>query len=1141
MALVSSGQLSMGTIADNKDSASRANLSLSSLSQQFAVGSLVGDVDGSGAGNQTADRNLLAATPYAISEFYDAEYVNEFYDTVVAQLADGTAVTDDGYVDGESGRISFDVNDATLGNSYTAGLKLASDNSVVVSATETETGVGTKTIAFTAPSRDAASNIYYPFVSTGTYENAVGSNIDHYDAIGAVSIDAVSTTTVANTSTDTNITHGRSIADVSSLNDYNWSFVKTAGDGSGVSDGEGSYGTVTSPTSEPTITYRGPGTFTADLRVDGLPSQARNSTTAAQISHRIDYAKAITINNPSSLNEASTITATVAHQGFSSGIDVDLIQASDNSVLLSNDHGTDSRIVAVSNQNQTFTAPAQTATTLSVKVKGFDGSTSATSNAFNIYPLVSQELASGDISVSVDPVIVGANTVLSVANITDNIVGYKWAMTTGAGAMTSNNVQGGDYDGTSVDGTTVIDETSAATNTVSFNSAQSSKTITLTLYGKLSQTATATKTLSVELLDATTISAISNVNAGTAVTVAGNQSGLSGGVTFGLVDTGATTSFLSGKSTSDTTDSRYTLDAYTANFTAADSNSTLTLQGRVIDRSDATTGQNRNTSTFTVYPLLTTSKNTIYPSRNTIYSSTRASDTSTYPPTVSYQTPQTATDNVTGYLYSAGTSLTGHGFSAATSATTTYGGGSGVGSSTTSLRIQGSGASGTQTTTTTHAVTVNYEPRIYDITFTAGTIITETTDLYIKSITWQGFTSAGFIARVYTSSGGGGTEVGENEPAINDLGGITFQANCLDNNTGGAQTGSAWIHANAANIGTIDAVGTVYLRVDDASGTYAYEEQLTISDYTTLSITGYTVEGANTGFDDQEDAAVGVPPGDADPYTRSVYYVGTTLGTNTVTVLSSKGGSAFNGGNKWWDLPGGYIGYVESDGEITAANYIADAQAQPKAPTGVSAGSATTSTLTVSWTNASAIDDEIWIYYVKNGSNSADSGDTSWGDNPLSNSTTSDIITGLDAGSAYSFVVYAKNGSTLSAVGSGNRDTESTTAAAYWSSVFANFTMEGVPLATVTAEKTLVLNSGSGTTRVQRTTTSGIVFAYKTSSGASYSAYTTDVTFSFTSGTLYIKFYKSLPKLGSASDTFRFTNAGVDVDRVVTYEVADEP
>ena len=32
--------------------------------------------------------------------------------------------------------------------------------------------------------------------------------------------------------------------------------------------------------------------------------------------------------------------------------------------------------------------------------------------------------------------------------------------------------------------------------------------------------------------------------------------------------------------------------------------------------------------------------------------------------------------------------------------------------------------------------------------------------------------------------------------------------------------------------------------------------------------------------------------------------------------------------NQWWDLPSGYIGYIESDGEITAANYIADANAQ---------------------------------------------------------------------------------------------------------------------------------------------------------------------------------------------------------------------
>ena len=390
MAIVSSGQLSMGTLADNKDSASRADLSLSSLSTQFASGSAVGDVDGNGSANQTADRNALNTAGFAISEFYDAEFVNEFYDTVVAQLRDGTVVTANGFVDSELGRISFNINDATLGTSYTAGLKLKSDNSVVVEADEDfGTQTGTKTIDIPAVTDlTAGANKYYSFVTTGTFENAVGADIDHFDAIGAVSIDAVSTTTVANTSTDTNITHGRSIADVSSLNDYNWSFVKTAGDGSGVSNGEGGYGTVTSTVSEPTITYRGPGTFTADLRVDGTPTQARNSTTATQVSHEIHYTKAVSIGNPSDVNSGATINTSVTHQGFSSGVDVDLIQASDNSVLLSNDHTTNSTITKVTNQNQTFTAPDQASTTLSVKVKAFDGSDTATSNAFDIFPLL---------------------------------------------------------------------------------------------------------------------------------------------------------------------------------------------------------------------------------------------------------------------------------------------------------------------------------------------------------------------------------------------------------------------------------------------------------------------------------------------------------------------------------------------------------------------------------------------------------------------------------------------------------------------------------------------------------------------------------------------------------------------------------
>jgi len=171
MALTDSGELSLDDIIKNRTGAAGTNVSLAAESVLFASGSAVGDVDGNSTANQTADRSALNSAPYAMSEFYDAEYVNNFYDTVVAQLNDGTVVTSNGYVDGESARISFDVNDDDLGNSYTVGLKDASTHAVIVSETATKSGTGTKTISFTAPSIDATNNKYYSFVTTGTFEN----------------------------------------------------------------------------------------------------------------------------------------------------------------------------------------------------------------------------------------------------------------------------------------------------------------------------------------------------------------------------------------------------------------------------------------------------------------------------------------------------------------------------------------------------------------------------------------------------------------------------------------------------------------------------------------------------------------------------------------------------------------------------------------------------------------------------------------------------------------------------------------------------------------------------------------------------------------------------------------------------------
>ena len=75
--LPSSGQLSMGAIADNQSSASRNNLSLKTQSEAFASGSEV-----AGDPNQTTARKNLEAAPFAISEFFNADFVSDIFSNI---------------------------------------------------------------------------------------------------------------------------------------------------------------------------------------------------------------------------------------------------------------------------------------------------------------------------------------------------------------------------------------------------------------------------------------------------------------------------------------------------------------------------------------------------------------------------------------------------------------------------------------------------------------------------------------------------------------------------------------------------------------------------------------------------------------------------------------------------------------------------------------------------------------------------------------------------------------------------------------------------------------------------------------------------------------------------------------------------
>ena len=132
-ALTDSGELSLDDIIKNRTSAAGTNVSLKDNSILFASGS------------EADDRGTLNQEPYSLSEFYDANYP-AYFDTVVAKVST-TDVTNNGYVDGETGRIYFTVqtSDPAGTQTYTAGLKYA-DHSVATSATNTDQTTGTRYI-----------------------------------------------------------------------------------------------------------------------------------------------------------------------------------------------------------------------------------------------------------------------------------------------------------------------------------------------------------------------------------------------------------------------------------------------------------------------------------------------------------------------------------------------------------------------------------------------------------------------------------------------------------------------------------------------------------------------------------------------------------------------------------------------------------------------------------------------------------------------------------------------------------------------------------------------------------------------------------------------------------------------------------
>ena len=1158
MALPSSGQIHLGALADNNSSASRANISMKTESERFASGSRVGDIDGDPADlGDDDDRAALRVEPYSLSEFHGANYPSSIITGITFTTDGGGGDTDT--VDGEDLDVAF-TTDGTAGT-YTVRLLDSSDNT---DASTTRSGAGT--VTFSTLALDDA-NGYKAQVEYNQF-NKVNDDatFNHHDLLGSISITDPGTANVAASTTVYAIDHARSITNSNAVNDYNWTFAKSSGDSAGLRlSGEGSYGSsVSTAASTPAIQYKGPGVFTANLRIDGTPSQARNSSTAAEVSHRIEYTDSITANDQSTgANEGATITCVGTHLGIAGGIKIGYVNVSDTGTFLASDtsDSTDSRTVSSGTISKGVTAASLGASTISCKIRAEDRAASSTydlsDNAFNVYPLISGEFGASDLAISVDPVLVGSNTVLTVANnVTDNVVGYAWS-NQGTGTMTSDNASGGDTDGTSVDGTSLINEySSTTTNTVSFDTAEANKTIGLILYGRNAQTSTKrTKTLNVELVDATTLNSISAQNGQGAITVSGNQSGFSGGVTFGLVSSSATTTFLSTNSANDTTDSRYTLDAYTGDFTPDDpyGNTAIQhLQGRVIDRSDGTTGQNRNTSTVTIYPNLTTSKNTINPTTQTIYATTRNTDTSTYPTNFTFSTPGTRTNNITARTYSEGSSylsITANATPSSQTATqaTVQATTAVDASENVTYTVVGSGASGDQSTATTCAVTINYSKELYSISsVSVGGDNDTINDSLSFSFSWQGFELGSTRYELMESSDG-----------------TTQRGNDIDANWGGSAgsertaqgSGTVTLTSQVDSFGYVVA-GTYKIKISiyDGAGQSSLVASALSAAFTTYSVTEFTsairgvgLSGAYFGYTSLLLAAENNSSVNG-TYNRlySDEVPGGKLygfNTNVDSIIATDDdlGTAFNpmaagvtdGTHFHW---AGFAINIGTDGIVDQK--IDGTPATPASIT-VTSGSTSDTTWDIAVAGETYVSRLVRIYYGPSQGSTSGSVTVNTSEQDASETMTKSTLgVGQHAGSNVYFSARfeneAENGSTFAP------DIAHAVAAddPAWSNVFSNIAMSGEEFQTVTSNKVSAeLSNEDGDTTLVISGTGAHTFRWGVLSNESdASGYDSSHTInpSGDDWTIYMRFKTTLDKVaGTQTNTWTATNQGVAVARTI--------
>ena len=316
--LPSSGQLSMGAIADNQSSASRNNLSLKTQSEAFASGSEV-----AGSPTQTTARKNLEAAPFAISEFFNADFVSDIFSNISITTAGGGS--DKNTVDGENLSIDFDT---SVSGQFDVQLVDSSNN-----VDGTETVNDGETAVFSNLSLDAGT--YTPRIRQG-FASADGDTITHFDDISgdSTSVSPTSIQVDAAGESVSNVTVTPAVTSGVQVSSSVIASAVTAGDGGTIS------AVVSSISSqEHTMALSNvPGVLRFTSHHVGGPTGARNNETSS-VDLNVSYNRAIndvasldtSNNSKTQFNSGDTIRIQAVSEGIGSSTNMKIGFSTSNS------------------------------------------------------------------------------------------------------------------------------------------------------------------------------------------------------------------------------------------------------------------------------------------------------------------------------------------------------------------------------------------------------------------------------------------------------------------------------------------------------------------------------------------------------------------------------------------------------------------------------------------------------------------------------------------------------------------------------------------------------------------------------------------------------------------------------------------